>query len=76
MGLHKLDFLSDAPRNLIFQRASNKTNFGGVITLIYIIGVLLIATFILVDYAAKADYSKENIRFSNDLNSLEKKGNY
>ena len=64
MGLHKLDFLSNAPQNLIFQNTSNKTNFGGVITLFYIIVVLIITVFYLVDYKVKEDYSIEYIHYS------------
>ena len=32
--MNKLDFLSGAPKTLIFEKNSNKTNFGGVWTLI------------------------------------------
>ena len=63
MGLHKLDFLSNAPRNLTFQNTSNKTNFGGTITLFYIIVVLIISVFYLVDYIVKEDYSIEYIHY-------------
>ena len=41
MGLHRLDFFSNSPKNFIFQNASNKTNLGGVLTLIYIIFFLV-----------------------------------
>ena len=35
--MHGLDFLSGAPKTLIFEKGSNKTNFGGVLTIIYLI---------------------------------------
>ena len=35
--MNKLDFLSGAPKTLIFEKSSNKTNFGGVLTIIYLI---------------------------------------
>ena len=40
--MQKLDFLSGAPKTFIFEKSSNKTNLGGVFTLIYLIIVLLI----------------------------------
>ena len=39
--MRKLDFLSDFPKAYIFQKSSNKTTFGGFLTLVYIFIVLL-----------------------------------
>ena len=30
-----IDFLSDSPKTFIFKKSSNKTTFGGFLTLIY-----------------------------------------
>ena len=59
MGLHRLDFFSNSPKNFIFQNTSNKTNFGGVLTLIYIIFFLCIIFYYIIDYILKEEYSVE-----------------
>ena len=47
--MNSLDFLSDSPRTYKFQRRSNKTNSGGVLTLIYfIILALIIVAFYMI----------------------------
>ena len=73
MGFHKLDFLSIAPKNLIFQNTSNKTNFGGILTLFYIFVVLIISVYYLLDYMAKDNFSIEYIRYSRDSNNFYKR---
>ena len=59
MGLNGLDFLSNAPKNFIFRNTSNKTNFGGVLFLLYIFIVILIALFYLTYFFIEEDYSVE-----------------
>ena len=59
MGLHRLDFFSNSPKNFIFQNTSNKTNLGGVLTLIYIILFIGIIVYYIIDYILKDDYSVE-----------------
>ena len=54
--MHKLDFLSVAPKTFIFEKSSNKTNLGGVFTLIYLIIVLFIFLAYLVDYTVNPKY--------------------
>ena len=73
MGFHKLDFLSIAPKNLIFQNTSNKTNFGGILTLFYIFVVLIISVYYLLDYMAKDNFSIEYIRYTHDYNNFYKR---
>ena len=55
--MHGLDFLSGAPKTLIFEKGSNKTNFGGVLTIIYLLIVLIIIIAYMVDYAINPKYS-------------------
>ena len=55
--MNKLDFLSGAPKTLIFEKSSNKTKFGGVLTLIYLIILLVIIIIYIVDYAVNPKYS-------------------
>lgn len=57
--MHKLDFLSSSPHSFIFHQNSNKTNFGGVLSLIYLIVVLIIAAFYLVFYLIEDNYTVE-----------------
>ena len=70
--MHGFDFLSHAPINFIFEKNSNKTNLGGVLTLIYLILVILITIAYMYDYSVNSKYSvlyrSENI-FKSDLES-------
>ena len=78
MGFHKLDFLSSAPRGFIFQRNSNKTNLGGVLSLIYLIIILIIAAYYLVFYFLEDNYRIEYLYYEEILSqeqNLEKKRN-
>ena len=59
MGFNRFDFLSNAPKNFIFRKTSNKTNFGGILFLLYIFVVALIATIYLCDFFTDEDYSVE-----------------
>ena len=59
MGLHRLDFFSNSPKNFIFHNTSNKTNLGGVLTLIYIILFIGIIVYYYIEYKLKEDYSVE-----------------
>ena len=54
--MNRFDFLSIAPKSLIFEGASNKTNLGGVFTLIYLIIVLLISFINIYDYLVNDKY--------------------
>lgn len=54
--MNKLDFLSKEPKALIFGKNSNKTNFGGVLTLIYLIIVLIIAIAYIYDFSKNKKY--------------------
>ena len=41
--MRKIDFLSNPPKTFIFQKSSNKTAFGGFLTIIYLLIILIIA---------------------------------
>ena len=49
--MHPLDFISDSPNLFILHKESNKTNFGGVIFLLYIIVMILIVIYYCVNYS-------------------------
>ena len=71
MGLHAIDFLSDQPRNFIFQKTSNKTNLGGILSLIYLIIFLIITVSYFVFYALKDNYSIEYLQNERALTEKE-----
>ena len=55
-------FISDSPRIYIFQKSSNKTNLGGVLTLIYLISLVLIIFLYLYDFF-KNYYQKYEVTY-------------
>ena len=55
--MNKLDFLSGAPKTFIFERNSNKTNLGGVFTLIYLIIIVLIIFAYIYSFEVNIKYS-------------------
>ena len=62
-----LDFFSDSPRNYIFQRSSNKTNFGGVCFIIYCAAILIIIIYYLIKYGNDSKYRIEYTSYKYDL---------
>ena len=54
--MRRLDFVSGAPQFAIFKEGANKTNFGGVIYLIYIIILVILAIIYLDDYFENDKY--------------------
>lgn len=57
--MRSIDFLSDSPKSFIFSKNSNKTFFGGILSLIFLIIVLLISLLYLVDYFINDKYTVE-----------------
>ena len=54
--MHPLDFLSGPPTFFIFKKESNKTNFGGVLFLIYLIIIIMITIYYYIDYKNTANF--------------------
>ena len=76
--MHFLDFLSESPKLFIFQKESNKTNFGGVLFLIYIIIMLLISSTYIANYLLNDKYTYEALTFYNhteDIKEIENMNN-
>ena len=73
MRLNGFDFLTSAPQNFIFQRKSNKTNFGGVLSFIYLLIFLTITSFYLVSYYNEDDYSIQYLYQEKILTNKEKR---
>ena len=63
--MYNLDFLTDSPKIFIFQKDKNKTNFGGILFLIYIIVMILISLIYLADYSMNEKYSYESLTIHN-----------
>ena len=73
MGLHKLDFLSASPQGFIFQQNSNKTNLGGVLSLIYLIIFLILALYYISIYILEDNYSVQYLFYEQMLTGDEQK---
>ena len=71
MGLNGIDFLSSEPKAFIFGRNSNKTNLGGVLSLIYLIIFVLITISYLFYYFIQDDYAIQYLYYENLLSPLE-----
>ena len=56
MGLHSLDFLNDSPKNFIIKNKSNKTHFGGILTLVFYILTILIIIFYSIVFIAQEEF--------------------
>ena len=54
--MRTIDFLSIAPQTFIFQKSSNKTTFGGFLTLIYGLIVLIMAIIYYINYYINDKY--------------------
>ena len=63
--MHPLDILSDSPKYFIFQKETNKTNFGGVLTLFFILIMIFLSFLYFLDYYDLDDYSIEYSHISN-----------
>ena len=69
---HKLDFFSNSPNLFIFQNETNKTNFGGVMFLVYIILMFIFSLAYILDYYINAKYEIEYYKEINLIISTNK----
>ena len=67
--MHVLDFLSSSPKFFIFQKETAKTNFGGILFLIYIIIMMTISLAYIVNYAVNDKYTYEIKLIDNTTNN-------
>jgi len=73
--MRNLDFLSEYPRAYIFQKDVNKTNFGGVLFIIYAIIMIIISLSYILDYYLNDKYEIEyssirNQTLTEDLDAI------
>ena len=54
--MHRFDLISGAPKTFIFERSSNKTNLGGLFTIIFIALILVIINNYLYEYFTHPKY--------------------
>ena len=54
--MHRFDIISGAPKTFIFQKNSNKTNLGGIFTILFIVMIFLIILSYLYEYFANDKY--------------------
>ena len=79
--MRKLDFLTEYPRIYVFQQERNKTNFGGVLFLIFLIIMLIISLSYILDFALNEKFEVEylsirNQTLSRDMPILEASEDY
>ena len=55
--MKKFDFISGAPKTFIFQQDSNKTNLGGILTVLFIIAMFIIIYSYIYEYFANDKYN-------------------
>ena len=54
--MHPLDIISNSPNLYILRKESNKTNFGGFLFLIYLIIIITIFVYYIIDYTKNDKY--------------------
>ena len=69
--MHSFDFFSESPNIFIFQKESNKTNFGGILFSLFTIIMFLISLAYILDYAINEKYTYEALAFYNHTNDKE-----
>lgn len=67
--MHFLDFFSDSPKFFIFEKDNNKTNFGGVLMIIYILAMSLITMYYIIDYKNAENYDIQYTKIMNFYNT-------
>ena len=69
--MHPLDIISSSPNLYILQKSSNKTNFGGFLTLAFLIIVLIIFIFYLIYYLSEETFTVQYVHYEKYLNEEE-----
>ena len=70
--MRTIDFLSIAPQTFIFQKSSNKTTFGGFLTLIYGLIILLMAIVYYYNYSINDKYIISYSRYQKNTDGKER----
>ena len=67
--MYFLDFFNSPPQYSIFKKEKNKTQFGGVLFMIYIIIMLIISLIYILDYAINDKYEIESFEIDSLFNT-------
>ena len=71
--MHPLDIISNSPNLYILRKESNKTNFGGFLFLIYLIIIITIFVYYIIDYTKNDKYIIQSFNHFNIKSDEEKK---
>ena len=63
--MHPLDIISQSPNLYLFQKQSNKTNFGGFLFLVYLVIIILVLIYYIVDYYINPTYTIQSFTHFN-----------
>ena len=63
--MHPLDVISNSPNLYILQKTSNKTNFGGFLFLIYLVIIIIIWVYYIIDYSKNDKYTIQSFSHFN-----------
>ena len=67
--MYFLDFFNSPPQYSIFKKEKNKTQFGGILFMIYIIIMLIISLIYILDYAINDKYEIESFEIDSLFNT-------
>ena len=70
--MHPLDIISESPNLYILQKESNKSNFGGVLFLIYLAFIILVIVYYIIDYTQNPPYEIQSFSHFNLKTEQEK----
>jgi len=70
--MHPLDIISNSPNLYILRKESNKTNFGGFLFLIYLIIIITIFVYYIIDYTKNDKYIIQSFNHYNIKTKEEK----
>ena len=70
--MHPLDIISNSPNLYILRKESNKTNFGGFLFLIYLIIIITIFVYYIIDYTKNDKYIIQSFNHFNIKSDEEK----
>ena len=63
--MHRFDIISPSPNLYLFQKESNKTNFGGFLFLIYLVIIILVFVYYIIDYVGNEKYTIQSFNHFN-----------
>ena len=63
--MHPLDIISQSPNLYLFQKQSNKTNFGGFLFLVYLVLIILVLIYYIVEYIRNPTYTIQSFNHFN-----------